>query len=73
MGPLLCTIFINDTFFLVNDTEVSNYVDDTNIFACDSDVNKVQYKLEADGSCLFNRFVDNHQVSPKKVTTFQNS
>ena len=41
LGPLLFTIFINDIFFLVNDIEVCNYADDTTIFACDSDVNKV--------------------------------
>ena len=45
LGPLLFNIFINDIFFLVNDIEVCNYADDTTIFAFDSDVNKVQYKL----------------------------
>ena len=45
LRPLLFNIFINDIFFLVNDTEVCNYADDTTIFACDSDVNNVQYKL----------------------------
>ena len=60
MGPLVFNTFINDTSFLVNDTEACNYADDTAIFACDSDVNKVQYKLEADASCLSKWFVDNH-------------
>ena len=39
--------------------EVCNYADDTTIFACDSDVNKVKYKLEADASRLSKWFVDN--------------
>ena len=60
LGPLLFNIFINDIFFLVNDTEVCNYADDTTIFACDSDVSNVQYKLEADASLLSKWFVDNH-------------
>ena len=54
LGPLLLNIFINDIFFLVNDTEVCNYADDTTIFACDSDVNNVQYKSEAD-ACLLSK------------------
>ena len=60
LGPLLFNIFINDIFFLVNDTEVCNYADDTTIFAYDSDVNNAQYKLEADASLLSKWFVDNH-------------
>ena len=52
LGSFLFNIFINDIFVLVNDTEVCNYADDTTIFACDSDVNNVQYKLEADASLL---------------------
>ena len=44
---------------MVSDTEVCNYADDTTIFACDSDANNVQYKLEADASRLSKWFVDN--------------
>ena len=44
----------------MNETEVCNYADDTTIFACDSDVNKVQYEVEADASRLSKSFVDNH-------------
>jgi len=47
-------------FSLVNDNEVCNYADDTTIFACDSYVHKVQYKLEADSNRLSKWFVDNH-------------
>ena len=59
-GPLLFNIFIDGIFFLVNYTEVCNYADDTTIFACDSDVNNVQYKLEADACLLSKWFADNH-------------
>ena len=52
---------VNDTE--VNDTEVCNYADDTTIFACDPDVNNVQYnKLEADACLLSKWFVDNHEA-----------
>ena len=31
MGPLLLNVFINDVFFLLNETEICNYADDTTI------------------------------------------
>ena len=34
--------------FSFGDSEVCNYAHDTTILACDSDVNKVQYKLATD-------------------------
>ena len=33
LGPLLLNIFINDIFFLLNETEICNYVEDT-IICC---------------------------------------
>ena len=59
LGPLLFNICIDDIFFLVSDTEVCNYADDTTIFARDSDANNVQYMLEADASLHSKWFVDN--------------
>ena len=29
LGPILCNIFINDLIFLIQETEVCNFVDDT--------------------------------------------
>ena len=60
LRPLLFNTSINDIFFLVSDTEVCNYADNTTIFECDSDLNNVQCKLEADASLLSKWFVDNH-------------
>ena len=34
LGPLLINSYINDFFYLVKDTEICNYRDDTTIFAC---------------------------------------
>ena len=31
MGPFLLNVFINDVFFLLNETEICNYADDTTI------------------------------------------
>ena len=35
LGPVLFNIFINDIFYLVNDTEVCNYADDTTLYVGD--------------------------------------
>ena len=35
LGPILFNIFINDIFYLVNDTEVCNYADDTTLYVGD--------------------------------------
>ena len=33
-GPLLFNVFINDLFFLVEETEICNYADDTTRYLC---------------------------------------
>ena len=43
-GPLLFNVFINDLFFLLEETEICNYADDTTIYVCG-------HKLEHTG-CL---------------------
>ena len=52
LGPLLFNIYINDFFYLVKDTEVCNYADDTTIFACGSDLVSVLESLEGDAALL---------------------
>ena len=39
LGPLLFNIYIKDLFFLTENTNICNYVDDTTFYACDSDLN----------------------------------
>ena len=46
LGPLLFNIFINDIFYLVNDTEVCNYADDTTLYVGDKNLRTVLSKLE---------------------------
>ena len=38
LGPLLFNIYINDLFFLAENTNVCNYGDDTTFYACDLDL-----------------------------------
>ena len=45
LGPLLFNIFSNDFFYLVKDTEICNYADDTTIFAYGSDISSILKSL----------------------------
>ena len=60
LGPLLFNIYINDFFYLVKDTEVCNYADDTTIFACGSDLVSVLESLEGDAALLSLWFENNY-------------
>ena len=57
--PLLFNIFINDIFYLVNDTEVCNYADDTTLYVGDKNLRTVLSKLEKDTLLLSDWFSDN--------------
>ena len=50
LGPLLFNIYINDFFYLVKDTEVCNYADDTTIFMCCLELDPILKSLEKDAS-----------------------
>ena len=60
LGPLLFNIYINDFFYLVKDTEICNYADDTTIFACGSDLGSVLRSLEGDAALLSLWFENNY-------------
>ena len=60
MGPLLFNIYINDLFFLVTDTEICNYADDTTIFSCGYEIDNILETLERDANLLSDWFVDNY-------------
>ena len=48
LGPLLFNIYINDLFFLTENTNACNYADDTTFYACDSDLSHLISRLEHD-------------------------
>ena len=52
LGPQLFNLYINDFFYLVKDTEICNYADDTTIFACGSDLGSILESLERDAILL---------------------
>ena len=58
-GSLLFNIFINDIFYLVNDTDVYNYADDTSLYVGDKSLRTLFSKLEKDTLLLSEWFSDN--------------
>ena len=46
LGPMLFNIYVNDMFFALNETGICNFVDDTTIYVCDSNLKSVLKKLE---------------------------
>ena len=48
LGPLLFNLYINDLFMFVKDAQICNYVDETTIYACDSNIEHIIKTLESD-------------------------
>ena len=48
LSPLLCSIFINDMFYIDLECEICNFADDTTIYACERPIDTVTVKLEDD-------------------------
>ena len=46
LGPLLFNIYLNDIFFFLDDIDISNYADDTTLFACNENLEEVLTRLE---------------------------
>ena len=60
LGPLLFNIYINDLFYLLKDTDICNYADDTTIFVCDNQLENIQNRLEQDALKLSGWFRENY-------------
>ena len=62
LGPLLFNIYINDIFFFLKDTELTNYADDNTPYSINTDTDALLGKLENDSSILIKWFSDNYLV-----------
>ena len=60
LGPLLFNIYINDLFFINENTDVCNYADDTTFYKCDKDINNLMKSLEHDSLLAIEWFDSNH-------------
>ena len=62
LGPLLFNIYINDIFFFLKDTELTNYANDNTPYSISTDTDSLLCKLEFDSSILIKWFSDNYLV-----------
>ena len=60
LGPILFNIDINDLFFLLKDTDVCNFADDTTPYVCDESLENVLTKLEHDSLLAITWFENNY-------------
>ena len=60
LGPLLFNIYINDLFWLNEETHVCNYADDTTLYACDQNLESVLRRLEHDSALAIEWFESNY-------------
>ena len=59
LGHLLFNIYLNDLFYIAESTNVSNFAEDTTIYACDRDVNSLINRLEYDSYLTIEWFENN--------------
>ena len=59
LGPLLHNIYLNDLVMFVNDAQMCNYVDDTTIYVCDTNIESVINMSESDALKIAEWFPNN--------------
>ena len=60
LGPLLFNIYLNDIFYFVSESNLTNYADDNTPYATDTNIDTLITNLVNDTSILFTRFSDNY-------------
>ena len=60
LGPLLFNIYLNDIFYFVNKSDLTNYADDTTPYAIDTNTDALVQSLENDTLILIKWFRDNY-------------
>ena len=60
LGPILFNIYINDLFFILKETDVCNFADDTTLHVCDENVEQVLIRLEHDSAIAICWFESNY-------------
>ena len=60
LGPLLFNIYINDLFFIIEQTDICNYADDNTLNACDMSLLELVRRLEHDSLLAIEWFQNNY-------------
>ena len=59
LGPLLFNIFLIDSFFIIEDTEIASYADDNTLYVISNNIDGIIKLLEEASEILFKWFNDN--------------
>ena len=70
LGPLLFNIYINDLFFILEEVDVSSYVDETSLHICHKDLPNLLYSLEHDTHIAIEWFESNYMKLNKEICHF---
>ena len=59
LGPMLFDIYLNDLFLFLSATDICNFADDTTLFECNENIEKVIQKLESSSELVILWFENN--------------
>ena len=62
LGPLLFNIFLNDLFLFVENSNLSNYVNDNTLYSSGNDLEKVKQTLRQTFEIVTKWFFENYMV-----------
>ena len=62
LGPPLFTIFLNDFFLFVENSDLSNYADDNTLYSCGNNFEEVKQTLTGDFQIVIKWFYENYMV-----------
>ena len=60
LRPILFNIFLHDLFFILKNTEICNFADDTTPHACDTNLHELLMRLEHDTALTVCWFESNY-------------
>ena len=61
LGPVLCNVFLSNPFFILNDTDILCYADDTTFYKACGIVDAAVGSLRISAEKLFKRLKHNHE------------
>ena len=56
LGPLLFNIFINDTFMIIEESDICNFADDDTLYSCGETLTEIKENLISDTEIILNWF-----------------
>ena len=62
LGPLLFNIFLNDLFLFVENSYLSNYADDSNLYSCGNNFEEAKQTLRGDFQIVTKWFYEKYMV-----------